>query len=159
MTAEAWLQSKLTASTAVTDLLSSWKARAPVVTYYMIFNGWIIPELSALSYKIKKDDSDTTALLTGGKFLPTVQFRTVKFYRETQIDGYLPHKEASYSINCRAYTQADAEALALAVYNALNKTGDSQHNCLCLIEQVIPPRDEQDNFNARITAKMKTTGA
>lgn len=155
MNATDWIMSKLVPNSAVGLSISSWKQTA-LLSYKMIFNGLVIPELTAVSYKIKSTDADTTTLLLNGKLRPTVQFRTVNIYRETPIDGYLPHKEADYSINCRAYTQADAEALAIAVYNALNKQGDSQHNCLCLIEQVIPPRDEQDNYNARITAKMKT---
>ena len=155
MNAIDWIISKLLASSSVTTAISSWKQTSSL-EYKMIFNGWVIPELTAVSYKIKSTDSATTTLLLNGKLSPTVQFRTVNIYRETAIDGFLPHKEADYSINCRAYTQADSEALAIAVFNAINKLGDASHNCLCQIEAVIPPRDEQDNFNCRVTARMKT---
>lgn len=155
MNAPSWIISKLVASSAVGTAISTWKQTASL-EYRMIFYASVIPEVTAVSYKIKSTDSATTTLINGGKLAPTVQFRTVNFYRETAIDGHLPHKEADYSINCRAYNEADAEALASAVFNALNKQGDANHNCLCFIEAVIPPRDEQDNYNVRVTARMKT---
>jgi hypothetical protein len=153
MTAEAFIQSKLTASSAVNLAISQWRSGS--TDYKMIFNGWVIPSLSASSYKIKSTDSATTSLIVNGKLNTTVQFRTVNYYRESTIDGFLPHKEADYSINCRAYTQAEAEALASAVFSALNMVGDANHNCLCSLEVIIPPRDEQDNFNARVNARIK----
>jgi len=154
MTAEAFIQSKLTASSAVNLAISQWRSGS--TDYKMIFNGWIIPPVSASSYKIKSTDSATTTLIVSGKLNTTVQFRTVNYYRETTIDGFLPYKDAEYSINCRAYTQAEAEALASAVFLALNKVGDANTNCLCTLSAVIPPRDEQDNYNARVNARIKT---
>jgi hypothetical protein len=154
MTGFAYIQWLLAASAAVRDSLSSWKYLTN--EYWFIFYSWVIPEIHATSYKIKKADADTTTLINGGILKPTVQFKTINYYRDSSIDGLLPHVQTSYTINCRAYIQSDAEAIATAVFNALNKNTTASVNIYCQQEPVIPPRDEQDNYNARITAFVKS---
>lgn len=154
MTSFAYIQSLLTASTSVKDAISSWKYLTS--EYWFIFYSLVIPETRCTSYRIKKADSATTTLITGGILKPTVQFKTINYYRDTSISGYLPHVQTTYSINCRAYTQSDAEAIATAVNGALNKQTTSSVNIYCQLEAVIPPRDEQDNYNARLTAFIKS---
>jgi len=154
MTAEAYIQSLLVSSAEVALQVSTWTKSTN--TYKMIFNGFVIPTLTADSYKIKPADSDTTTLVNNGFLAPTVNFRTINYYRQTPLDGSLPYKAGSYTINCRAYTQTESEALADAVYTALNQVSDASHNCYCIKEVTIPPLDETDNFNSRITANIKT---
>jgi len=154
MTGYAYIQYLLQQSTAVKDLISSWKSG--LNEYYMIFFSLVIPELSATSYKIKKSDSDTTRIIKDGILKTTVQFRTINFYRDSSINGLLPHIETRYTINNRAYTQTEAEDIAGAVFTALHDKTTTSVNLYCTIEAVTPPRDEQDNYNARITVNIKS---
>ena len=154
MTGYAYVLSQLTASSSVQDVISSWAKGAS--TFYMIFYSWVIPTLSADSYKIKKTDGNLTRLIKDGMLKTTVQFRTINLYRDSSIDGTLPHVQTTYTINCRAYTQGEAEDIQNAVFTALNKNSTSSVNLYCFKEALTPPRDEQDNYNARITAFIKS---
>jgi len=155
MTAKNIIMSLLNTSADIADKISLWTKIS--TEYKMIFNGWMIPTITADSYKKNSAASSETDLITNGQLEPNVLFNTINFYRETSINGFLPHIEADYSINCRAYTQSDSEAIAAAVNTALNRMSGQGYSIICTIEAAIPPADKTDNYNTRVTAKIKTT--
>jgi hypothetical protein len=99
-----------------------------------IFNGTIIPK----KYRTEL----------------TVNESTVNFYSTVPIDNTIKVKTDVVRLNCRAYQEPDAKALAKAVRDSLN---DTFGGGIIYTTEIpgIPPRDDQDNFNYIIEATIK----
>ena len=63
----------------------------------------------------------------------------------------------NHTVNCRAPTESGAKTLARAVVAALHRVTFEGVMFYCTIEQVIPPADNTDNFNAPVTVQVVGT--
>jgi hypothetical protein len=83
---------------------------------------------------------------TGAKI--STQAKTINFYRSTPVNGALHYMQTSYSINCRAAYEADAQEIADAVFDILKAAPNSARFFVPSIFEPIPPiTDETDNYN------------
>lgn len=80
---------------------------------------------------------------------------TVNFYRSDPVDGGLNYTLERWSINCRAYTQAEAETIADAVITQINRVHFTDYYFVCSVLPVIPPADGRDNYNCVVDATLK----
>ena len=78
------------------------------------------------------------------------QDATVNYYRIAPVDGGLEYMQTSYSINCRAGSMADAEAIAAAVHAVVNRYSSGGYHFISSVLSTIPPLDLTDNYNAPI---------
>ena len=114
-------------------------------------------------------DSSVTALLTDGaagvwydNIIPDEttgpQESTINYYRIAPVDGGLNYMQTTYSVNCRAGTMADAEAIARAVYDVVNRHSSGSVYFASSILATIPPMDDTDNYNSpvEIVSKSRT---
>ena len=106
-------------------------------------------------------DATITALLTDGAsgiWYDTVipdettetQDATINYYRIAPVDGGMEYMQTSYSINCRAGSMADAEAIATAVHAKVNRYSSGGYHFISSVLSTIPPLDLTDNYNAPI---------
>lgn len=116
------------------------------VEYYMIFNDVLLPPNVLTGTPAAKVNE---ALTTDTK--------TIMFYNAAPISGGLPYVDTNYTISCRAKTYSLSETIQLACYDALNrvKSSDGCSYFVATIEQIIPPRDDNDNYNAVLTVKSR----
>ena len=130
----------LVANNAITSKVASWVLTG--TTYYAIFDLSLIP---------------SSMPTTNGTKTFTVQDTTLNFYRSGIIDGGEVSIDTTYTLNCRAYTQDDAEALQTACYNALNRvlSADGQQQFVCRLLETIKPLDSADNYNAVIELRVR----
>lgn len=105
------------------------------------------------------EGASVTALLTAGAsgiWYDTVipdetsgaQDATINYYRSAPVNGGLEYMDTSYSVNCRAGTQAEAEAIATAAHALVNRYSSGGYHFISEILSVIPPLDLTDNYNA-----------
>ncbi len=78
----------------------------------------------------------------------------INYYRSTLIppDDWL---DVKYSVNCRAKTEAEAEAIAREVRNVLNRHSSGSIFMTAAVLGVIRPADPTDNFNAPVEITVK----
>jgi hypothetical protein len=83
---------------------------------------------------------------------------TINYYRVAPVNAGLNYMQVSYSVNCRAAVMADAEAIARAVLDVVNRHYSGSHNFVASVLAVIPPADTTDIYNApvEIVAKGRT---
>jgi len=124
----------------VQSLVSKWVKSS--TTYYMVFNGSLLPD---------NVSTDT------GNYSPKVEDTTVNHYRSGIINGGSMVINTSYSLACRAYTESDAMALQQACYSALNRvrSDDGKYFFVASKLQVITPADNTDNYNAQVELNVK----
>ena len=82
--------------------------------------------------------------------------KSINFYMIASFNGGLEYKEYTYSISCRAATQGEAQTIAEAVFDEINRTSFGDHYMVCRVNPVIPPRDERDNYNVPVEVTLKT---
>lgn len=106
-------------------------------------------------------DSTITTLLTDGasgvwydNVIPDEttgpQESTINYYRIAPVNGGMEYMQTSYSVNCRAESMADAEALATAVHAKVNRYSSGGYHFISSVLSTIPPIDLTDNYNAPI---------
>lgn len=81
--------------------------------------------------------------------------KSINFYVSASYDLRREYIQGVYTINCRAATHGEAEAIAKAVISAVNRTSYSTYYIGCQILPVIPPADETDNYNCIVEAILK----
>jgi hypothetical protein len=133
------MQATLYASSAVKALLSTFTVSA--VVYYMIFDDALIP---------------SDILTDSGAYSPTVKDKTINHFdvsTASPVNNRLVDRIRQ--ISCRAYYQADAEAIRDAVFTALHrvKSSDGKAFFICSRDPVIPPTDKTDNYNAPMSVR------
>jgi hypothetical protein len=129
------IQNILLNSTAVKATISTFKDDTNA-TQYCIFNEMVLPE-----FITQKD-----------------QPKTINYYRSAIVNGKLSYGFFFYTINCRADTIGDAEAIQIAVFNAINRKSNDSVFFICDISPVIAPADATDNYNAPVEVQIKTRG-
>jgi len=110
---------------AITSLLDEYTAGVPA-----LFADTVIPE-------------DCTAM------------KTINFYQVGMIDLALNYIQATYSVNCRAPTQTEAETIAAAVVGSVNRTSYTEFFTNCQLGAPIPPADATDVYNIPIEITFK----
>jgi hypothetical protein len=100
------------------------------LTTYALFNSYIIP-------------ADCTAK------------KTINFYQLGSIDCRLEYGLGNYTVNCRAETQAESEAIANAVITAVNRRSYTTYYLFCQLNQCVPPADNTDVFNTPVEITIK----
>lgn len=81
--------------------------------------------------------------------------KTINFYRTSARPCGVDYEIYNYTINCRAQTQGEAQTIANAVIENINRIVISDYNIVCTLLAVIPPADERDNYNCPIEAVIK----
>jgi hypothetical protein len=81
--------------------------------------------------------------------------KTINFYQLGTIDCRLNYGLARYTVNCRAETQGEAMAIAIAVVNAINLETYTTYRLYCQIYQGLPPQDNTDVYNIPIEVTIK----
>jgi hypothetical protein len=81
--------------------------------------------------------------------------KTINFYRSTFTDMARDLEQYTYTINCRAGTYKESDAIADAVITVLNRVGTSSVFTTCKLMTVIPPFDVRDNYNTPIECIIK----
>src|SRR6056297_939324 len=104
MQLETDLQNLLYNDSGVQSMVSNYEYQSS--TYYMIFFSRLTP---------------ITINTTSGDYAPTVEDKTINYYRLDPIRGGIRGNVLNYSASCRAYIQSDAEAIQDAVFTALNR--------------------------------------
>ena len=124
----------------VYSLVTKWTKSA--TEYGMIFNNSLIPD------EVETDSGD---------YEPDVKDTTVNHYRSGAINGGSMVINTSFSVNCRAYKEQDAEELQQACYNALNRvrSSDGKYFFVASKLQIITPADNNDNYNAVVDLNVK----
>ena len=82
--------------------------------------------------------------------------KSINFYMATSFNGGLEYREYTYSVSCRAQTQGEAQTIAEAVFDEINRTSYGDYYIVCRVNPVIPPRDERDNYNVPVEITLKT---
>jgi len=105
-------------------------------------------------------DSTITALLTDGEdgiWYDTVvpettgsKDATINYYRVTPVSGGLDYTQTVYSVNCRAFSMEESEAIARAVFDVLNRHSQDSFHFVCEVLGTIPPADPTDNYNSPV---------
>lgn len=118
------------------------------------------------------EDASITALITQGAngiFYDTVipdkyptsgaetgnEDATINYYRIDPVNGGLDYMQTSYSVNSRAPSQKEAEAIAQAVKDVVNRHSSSEVFFVVAVLAVIPPSDATDNYNAPVEVIAK----
>ena len=81
--------------------------------------------------------------------------RTINFYQTAPIDNRLEYGLGTYTVNCRAETQNEAETIAQAVVSAVNRRGSGDAFYYCQTGVTLPPQDETDVFNVPVEITIK----
>lgn len=98
----------------------------------------------------------TTKALWGATVIPqTYEGASVNYYRSDLVSGALEYTLERWSINCRAYTQGEAETIADAVMTAINRVHFDGYYFICDVLPVIHPADSTDNYNCVVEATLK----
>ncbi len=123
----------------VQTLVKTWQKNTN--TIYAIFAELLAPEW------VTTDSGDLQL---------TVNDATVNFYRSSLFDGGSAIVDVVYTVNCRAYTMAEAEDLAEACFNALHLQRTNNGNFFnCNLLAVIPPAGSTDNYNAVVEVRAR----
>lgn len=82
----------------------------------------------------------------------------INFYRATPVVGALEWGDFSYTINCRAENNINANTLQDAVFSAFNRKNTTTDRGLfiCTVLPTIPPKDDRDDYNALLEVQLKT---
>ena len=84
---------------------------------------------------------------------------TVNFYRIGTWDSRLDYFQLDWSVDCRAPTDRDSMALAVAVKDALNRrtaeVGGFLYHGAVQVGSPIPPADEADVYNTSVTLTVR----
>ena len=81
--------------------------------------------------------------------------KSINFYLTDRIDGGLEYTLQRWTVNCRAATKSEAEAIGTAVFNQINRRSYTDYYLLCSILPVIFPADDTDNYNCVIEVTLK----
>jgi len=136
---ETDLHRKLYNDTGVQSAVSNYEYQSS--TYYMIFYSRLIP---------------VTINTTAGNYTPTLEDKTINYYRLDPVRGGIRPHFLNYSASCRAYTQYDAETIQDAVFTALNRKRHNKSFFVCRKLAIIPPADQADNYNAPVEIMIKS---
>lgn len=84
---------------------------------------------------------------------------TINFYRIGSWNARLEYFQLDWSVDCRAPTDHDSMALAVAVKDALNRrtteAGGFLYHGAVQIGGPIPPADEADVYNTSVTLTVR----
>jgi len=83
-------------------------------------------------------------------------FKTVNFYLSSPYNGSVEWEEYRYSINCRAKTDGESRAIAVQVFNLVNRADFTDGHTNCSVLGTLPPADDTDVFNTPIEVIIKT---
>ena len=81
--------------------------------------------------------------------------KSINFYPSASYDARLEFDQYEYTINCRGASFNDSQFLADVVTNEINRQSKDGHNITVFVLGVIPPENDQDNYNTPITATLK----
>lgn len=81
--------------------------------------------------------------------------KTINFYQLGVIDCRLDYGLATYTINCRAETKAEAMTIAVAVVNTINLESYTTYRLYCQIQQGLQPQDNTDVYNIPVEVTIK----
>ena len=113
---------------AITALVGKYKTKAA------IFSDMLIPQ----------DYSVTAA--------------SINFYYSAPYNAALDYSQLTYTINCRAYSMTESQALAQAVKTAINRVSGSDYYISVNVLPTINPADDRDNYNSIVEAIIKKRG-
>jgi hypothetical protein len=130
-------QTTLYNDATVQSLVASFIASS--TTEYAIFNDELIPS------NIGTDS---------GVLNLTVNDSTVNYYEASPLDDSHPLTDTTITASCRASTRSKVKALRDAVATALNRKRVNDSFFVCSRLSIIPPADENDNFNAPVEVKI-----
>ncbi len=121
-----------------------------------LFNALNVPTVTVLL--------DTVAGVIGifsGSIIPQwfTSDKVINFYMTGQYSGGNENEEFLYTINCRAKTFAESQAIAQAVFFVLNRRNIGNMYFVCDILRTIPPENDADTFNTPIEILIKKRGA
>lgn len=118
----------------------------------------------ALAIFTKLYNNSTVQLITSSRIaIGTVEpdwpisAKGCMIYQDAPINHALEYYNGSFTVNCRASTEYEADELAEAVITALNRHLSGTAFCTCQKLQVIKPFDETDNFNVPVNVTVKGT--
>jgi hypothetical protein len=81
--------------------------------------------------------------------------KSINVYTSGTYDPSLSYDEFTYTINCRAATYSESQAIAKAVVDNINRSHYTDYFILVFVLGTIPPADDQDNYNTPLTATIK----
>jgi len=113
-------------------------------TEYMIFEGSLLPEFIL-------DDT--------GRVEIDVKKKTLNHFAVTPENGNHEVIDITRQVSCRAYTEAEAEAIQLAAFTVLNRVKSTDGSVAFIAEKMptIAPQDKADNWNAPLNVRTMTT--
>jgi hypothetical protein len=84
-----------------------------------------------------------------------VNDKTCSIYSGGIVENSLNHLETELTANCRAGTEGEAEEIATAFVNAVDRKDIPDGGVfMCTTLPTIPPEDDSDSFNIPITVKV-----
>ena len=81
--------------------------------------------------------------------------KTINFYSNSPDQGGLEYGDITWSVVCRAPQEKDAENIADAVFDNLNRQYKGTHSFICMIQPAVPPLDGSDNYNRTVEITVR----
>lgn len=115
-------------------------------------------------YSVLSNNAGVTALTTAiynARMVPqeVTATTTVNFYHLGPYDAAQEYFQVRWSADCRAETNNESLALAIAVRDAINRVTDAvggyTYHGVVNIGGTIPPIDESDVFNTPVTLTVR----
>jgi len=80
----------------------------------------------------------------------------INFYMTSPYSGNDEYNNYRYNINCRAKTDSESRAIAMAVFTQLNRADFIGYHTNIEVLGTLPPMDDTDVFNTPISVVLKS---